>query len=316
MGRGDVRASANGKGAAGAGFGGTVDAEPLPVSQPIPPARSEAAAEPAPAPRSGLVVTGVEAGYGPGRPVLRGVSAALESGRVTAIIGPNAAGKTTLLRVMLGQVAPTAGAVTLDGRPVAELAGVALARRVSYVPQRGGSSFAFTVREVVEMGRYAFGDRRHVDAALKRCGLSGLADRPVESLSGGQRQRVLIARAWAQSRGAIAGSSGGVVPGALPGGGVVLADEPTAGLDLNHAHGAMGLLAEMAGEGLAVAVVLHGLDLASRWADAVWLMDGGRLVAKGPAEEVLRREVLEPVYGVRLAELEHAGRRVFVVEAG
>ena len=250
--------------------------------------------------------------------MLRGVSAALEPGRVTAIIGPNAAGKTTLLRVMLGQVTPTAGSVTLDGRPVAGLAGTALARRVSYIPQRGGSSFAFTVREVLEMGRFAFGDRRHVDAGLEKCRLSELAGRPVESLSGGQRQRVLLARAWVQSRGAfreaVEGSVGGAVSGALPGGGVVLADEPTSSLDLNHAHRAMGLLAEMAGEGLAVAVVLHGLDLASRWADTVWLMDRGRLVAKGPADEVLRRDVLEPVYGVRLAELEHGGRRVFAVE--
>ncbi len=273
---------------------------------------------------TGLAVRGLVAGYDAGDPVLHEISARLTPGRLTALLGPNAAGKSTLLKAMLGQVAPSAGSVTLDGVPVGELAGPALARRVSYVPQRGEASFAFTVREVVAMGRYAHGDRIYIDAALERCGLSGLADRPVSALSGGQRQRVLIARAWAQSRSgkgraAAAGQpgsegafSGGVLPGA--GGGVVLADEPAAGLDLNHAYSMMGLLKAMAGEGLAVLVVLHGLELAGRWADEVWLMDAGRLVARGPAGQVLRRGVLEPVYGVRLAELDHAGQRVFTVE--
>ena len=265
------------------------------------------------------MVRGLVAGYDPEHPVLHGISARLTPGRLTALLGPNAAGKSTLLKAMLGQVAPSAGSVTLDGVPVGELAGPALARRVSYVPQRGEASFAFTVREVVAMARYAQGDGLYIDAALERCGLSGLAGRPVSALSGGQRQRVLIARAWAQSRpgkgrAAAAGrpSSEGVLPGV--GGGVVLADEPAAGLDLNHAYSMMGLLKAMAGEGLAVLVVLHGLELASRWADEVWLMDAGRLVAAGPAGAVLRRAVLEPVYGVRLAELDHAGQRVFCVE--
>jgi len=272
---------------------------------------------------AGLAVGGVRFGYdasGSGPAVLSDVSAVLRPGRVTAILGPNGCGKSTLLRVMLGQLRPWSGSVTLDGTPVAELAGKALARRVSYVPQRGGASFAFSVREVLAMGRFAFGDQRFVDEAIEKCGFASVAGRSFHELSGGQQQRVLIARAWVQSR---PPESPPESPPETPAGmgsgrGVgsptraVLADEPASSLDLRHAHEAMALLTEMAGEGMAVGVVLHGLDLATRWADEVWLMDRGRMVAVGPADAVLRPEVLSPVYGMTLRRVEHAGQAVII----
>lgn len=252
-----------------------------------------------------LVTRGVTFGYKPGRAVLEDVSVELRPGRVTALLGPNGSGKSTLLKVMLNQATPWEGQVNLHGRPTLAFRGTELAKRISYVPQRGGVSFAFTVREVVAMGRFAFGDEVFVEAALEKTGLTDVADRIFAELSGGQQQRVLIARAWAQSRGAK--SSAENQPA------VVLADEPASSLDLHHAHAALGWLREMADQGMAVLVVLHGLDLAERWADEVWLMDRGRVVARGGRESVLRPEVLEPVYGVTLGTAEAGERRLFFV---
>ena len=261
-----------------------------------------------------VVLRGVTFGYEPGRAVLDDISAELLPGRVTAVLGPNASGKSTLVKTMLGQVEPWRGEVEVHGRPVAALRGPALARQVSYIPQRGSVSFAFSVRQVVAMGRFAFGDEQFVDEALDKTGLTDLADRVFAELSGGQQQRVLIARAWAQSRppdNEFRNALDAVPP--MPGAGVVLADEPASSLDLRQAHSALGLLRELAEEGRAVLVVLHELALAERWADEVWLMDRGHIVARGDRGAVLRPKVLEPVYGVSLGMAEMDGRRVFVV---
>ncbi len=246
---------------------------------------------------------------GAGPTALSEVTVALRPGRVTAVLGPNASGKSTLLRVMLGQLRPWSGTVELDGRPVASRVGKALARRISYVPQRGGTSFAFSVRQTIAMGRFAFGDERFVDEAIEKSGLADVAGRPFNELSGGQQQRVLIARAWAQSR---PPEAAGVETPTWRAANIFLADEPASSLDLRHAHEAMALFREMADEGLAVLVVLHGLDLAARWADEVWLMDRGRIVAAGEAQAVLRPEVLSPVYGLELERLDHQGQAVIV----
>ncbi len=236
---------------------------------------------------------GVEFGYVPGSPVIRGVSAALNAGRVCALIGPNASGKSTLLKLMLGQLTPWSGTVRVMGEPAGSLAFRRRASWVSYVPQKGVMSFAFTVRQVVSMGRYAVGDRGGaVDRALEVCDLAGLDHRIYSELSGGQQQRVLLARAVAQSAGA---------------GRVMLLDEPASGMDLKHVHQTMSLLRRIAHRGEAgagsgdlpgVLVVLHDVNLAARYADDVWLLDGGALVAAGAWAEVMRPERLASVYGV------------------
>lgn len=242
---------------------------------------------------------GVTYGYETGRPVVEGATASLRAGRVCAVIGPNAAGKTTLLRLMLGQLEPWAGAVELEGRAVAAMPVRERARRMSYVPQRGGVSFAFTVREVVAMGRFAAGGGRDVEAAMRACEVEGLGDRPFVELSGGQQQRVLVARAMAQA------SSGGRV---------MLLDEPGSNMDLRHQHALMRLLRLQAEAGLAVCVVLHDLNLAAAYADDVWLMEAGRVTAAGPRDEVMTAERLAGAYGVALRVVEVGGRAVFVAE--
>ncbi len=235
---------------------------------------------------------GVTFAYHGGEPVVRDLSADVAPGKVTAIIGPNAAGKTTLLRAMLGQLRPQRGRVLLDDTPVHTIASKKRAAALAYVPQRSVVSFAFSVEQVVAMGRYALGDdARAVDEAIDTCDLGHVRRRPFAELSVGQQQRVLLARALAQVSAA---------------GRVVLLDEPTSAMDLAHIHRVMAVLRGLAGRGLAVVVVVHDLNLAARYADRVWLMRDGALAAAGDWAEVLRRDVLEGVYGVSLVQMQPA----------
>jgi len=240
-------------------------------------------------------------GYRPDRPVISALDAALHAGRLTVLLGPNATGKTTLLRLMLGQLAPDAGRVLLGDQDVAQLAPAARARRLAYVAQESPVAFGFTARQVVAMGRYAQAedDGASVAAALRDCDLSDVADRPFNELSGGQRQRVAVARALAQSGW---GGDGGI---AAAGGAarVILMDEPVASADLRHAHHTLGLLRDAARRGWAVLVVLHDLNLAARFADEAWVMDGGRLAYAGDWSAALTPQRLGPIYGATLTPL-------------
>lgn len=240
-------------------------------------------------------IDGVTFGYRAETSVVEGLSADLVAGRLTALIGPNAAGKSTLLKLMLGQLEPWSGSVTLGDRSIEAMREGERAAAISYVPQRGALSFAFTVRQVVAMGRFAVGrDDRAVAAAIEACDLGELSDRVYAQLSGGQQQRVLLARAMAQ-----AWSD----PASPRSGRVMLLDEPTASADLWHIHRTMARLRDLTASGLAVLVVLHDLNLASRYADEVWLMDGGRLLAADAWDAVMHPEVLEPAYRVSLRAL-------------
>jgi iron complex transport system ATP-binding protein len=238
-----------------------------------------------------LQARGVCFGYDRAAPVLRDVSVTLESGTITAIVGPNGAGKSTLVRVLAGLAAPQAGTVELQGRAIGDLSPAARARRLAYIPQRGELIEAFSVRQVVALGRHGAGGggggtgADAVEAALARCGLGELAEATFQRLSVGQQQRVLLARAVAQ----LAGTTGGVL----------LADEPLAALDPAHAGLAAGLLREIAAAGRAVAVVVHDLTSAARIADrAVLLGCDGRMSAAGRADDVLHGGELERVFGV------------------
>ncbi|MEM1207871.1 MAG: ABC transporter ATP-binding protein [Planctomycetota bacterium] len=241
----------------------------------------------------GLRVSGVTHRYRAGEPVLQDVSVELEAGRITALVGPNGAGKTTLLRVMAGLIVPTAGSAMLSGDAIGAMRPAARARRVAYLPQRGGVAFGYTAREVVAMGAVgetdASGDR--VERALDRVGLAEAADRVYDELSGGQRQRVRLARVMLQAGRPEAGA-----------GGALLLDEPVAGLDPAFGESTMAELTRWAAAGWAVAVVLHDVALACRWADRAVVMDAGRVVATGQAEAVLTETRLSDVYGVAFAK--------------
>ena len=278
-------------------------------------------------PVSGLCVDALHFGYQLARPVVQGFSASLHAGRLTALIGPNAAGKTTLLKLMLGQLRPVSGTCTIDGRDVFRMPASRRAGRISYVPQHSAAAFAFSVEQIVAMGRFAVGHSpAAVARALEQCNLLHLRHRPFWALSAGQQQRVMIARAMAQSdrcedRCLHCGHPlKGVVFWRCPKcdrpcGRVMLLDEPTSGLDLHHAHEMMKHLVALARGDLAVLAVLHDLNLAA-YAQTLWLMHEGTLVASGPSQQVLRPEVLEPVYGVKLksVQVDGDGREMLWVE--
>ncbi len=217
-------------------------------------------------------------------PAIKGINAVATPGRITAVIGPNAAGKSTLLRCVIGALAPASGAVLIDGEPSHRLTTRSIAGRLAYVPQRPQVAAAFTVREVIELGRYALpAGRRRIDDTLRRLELESIADRPFPSLSVGQQQRVTLGRAVAQLG---------------PKGHLVL-DEPTSAMDLRHAARSTALLRELAARDVTVIIAMHDLKLAASLSDDCWLLDAGRLVAAGPTAEVMQIDRLEAVFAVR-----------------
>jgi len=219
---------------------------------------------------------------------LGGISVVIPPGVVCAVAGPNGAGKTTLLRALAGALSREEGTVLVGGLDPSATPPAALARVMAVLPQRPAAPTGLTVREAVAWGRDPHlgrlarpgpEDRRAVDAALEQTGTRGLADRPVETLSGGELHRVLIARALAQAPR------------------VLLLDEPTVHLDLNHQVEVMQLLRRLAGEGLTIVVAIHDLNLAAAYCDRIALLARGRLLAFGEPGEVIRSDLIQQAYG-------------------
>lgn len=222
-----------------------------------------------------------------GREVLREVTLSVRPGALLALVGPNGAGKSTLLALACGDLALASGEVRVDGRPLGEWSAGELARERSVLLQSNDVSFAFSARQVVEMGRNpwqgqadAAEDETAVADALQAADVVHLADRAYTSLSGGERARVSLARVLAQQ---------------TP---VVLLDEPTAALDLRHQEEVMAIARDLAHQGRAVVVVLHDLSLAAAYADEVAVVAEGTLAGLGPPAEVLTPELVGRVYGV------------------
>jgi len=211
-------------------------------------------------------------------PVLRGVDLAVPPGSLVGLVGPNGAGKTTLLRVLRGTLSPDAGRAAVAGRRVGALSARGRGRLVASVPQGTALSFDFTVERVVEMGRTPHvprlrgldaADRAAVRRAMARTDVERFADRSIAAVSGGERSRVLLARALAQE---------------TP---VLLLDEPTASLDVNHAVRTLELVRELTADGKTAVAAIHDLDLAARYCDELALLSDGRVRAAGPPADVL-----------------------------
>jgi iron complex transport system ATP-binding protein len=235
-----------------------------------------------------LEARGASVRYGKGaRLALDAVSCRVAASDLVAVVGPNGSGKTTLVRALLGLLPLERGSVSVEGRPVSSWSRRALAQVVGVVGQQEEAVFRLTVSETVMLGRYArLGplsaprpeDRTAVAAALRRCDITELADRPIDALSGGEWKRVRVARALAQE------------PRAL------VLDEPTASLDIRHEMELFELMRQLVDGGLAGLVITHHLNLAARFADRILLLDRGVVVAEGTPGEVMNGETLSRVF--------------------
>jgi iron complex transport system ATP-binding protein len=237
----------------------------------------------------------------PRRVVFEEISLSLTAGEFIGFLGPNGSGKSTFLKNILGFLTPRAGKVLFAGPassggsaavPSRELSHKERARRLAFVPQGFKLVVAFTVEDMVLMGRlphlkdrwagYSGEDRQKVRAVMEALGIDSMADRPVSSLSGGEFQKVIIARCLVQE------------------GDIILLDEATSGLDLNHSIEIMELMRRKADEeDKIILAVLHDLNLASHYCDRIFLLKNGRLRYQGRPADVLSAAVVEEIYGIR-----------------
>lgn len=238
------------------------------------------------------------------RRILHGVSLTLCPGRITAILGPNGAGKTSLLRLLSGEWKADSGSVELEGTALASLNTGELGRRRAYLHQESSLDFAFTVLEVVLLGRspHMEGGERPIDYEMARQALHevDLAERSEDfytALSGGEKQRVHLARILAQIRG----------EGGQPR--YLFLDEPTNNLDLSHQRTVFRLSRSLAREGVAICVVLHDVNQALQLADEVVVLKDGRMALAGAPGEIATRGEWEEIFDVSLRRVEIPGRR-------
>jgi iron complex transport system ATP-binding protein len=239
-----------------------------------------------------------------GRTLVSELSLALRPQSLTVLVGPNGAGKSTMLRLLAGLWQPSAGRVTLDNQDIHLTERRKLAQRISFVPQDTHLSFAFTVREIVRMGRHPHlgrferekeRDQRAIKDALERADVAHLSERLVTELSGGERQRVVIARSLATEAE------------------IILLDEPTANLDVAHTLDVLNLCRELAGEGKTIVLALHDLNTAARYATQIALLSKGRIVAYGEPAHVLTDELIAAVFNVQTERAQiRSGAEVFL----
>ena len=219
---------------------------------------------------------------------LSGLSFEIARGEILGVIGPNSAGKTTLIRVLTKVLEPARGEIFIEGHSLRNLSRWELARHVAVVPQEAPPTFPYTVEQLVLMGRYPHAPGRFFerpeDLAVAREAMAAtevldLAPVALDSLSGGERQRAILARALAQE------------PRLL------ILDEPTAHLDLRYQAEVAGLLRRLNRErGVTILLVSHDLNLAAELSNRLLLLSDGRIARVGAPEQVLEESVLEAVY--------------------
>ncbi len=222
--------------------------------------------------------------------ILDGVDIDVNKGEILGILGPNGCGKTTILKNLNKNLSPSEGCVLLNGTNLEELSKKGIAKEIAVVPQTNEVHFAFTVRDIVAMGRMPFQsmmggnsseDEKIVDEAIRRTGLSKYADRHINTMSGGERQRVIIARAIAQTPK------------------IILMDEPTLHLDISMQFDALNLIHKLSKEnGMTVVIVSHDLTMVARYCDRIVMLHNHKVFAQGTPKEVLTAENMREVFNV------------------
>ncbi|WP_097985723.1 ABC transporter ATP-binding protein [Streptomyces sp. f150] len=254
-----------------------------------------------------LAARGVTVGYGD-RTVIDQLDVAIPSGVITTIIGPNGCGKSTLLRTLTRLLKPAGGTVVLDGEDIGTLRTKDVAKKLGLLPQAPVAPEGLTVADLVARGRHphqswlrqwSSDDADVVRRALAMTGVADLADRTVDSLSGGQRQRVWISMTLAQ------------------GTDLLLLDEPTTYLDLAHAIDVLDLVDDLHESGCTVVMVLHDLNLATRYSDNLVVMREGAVLAQGHPRDVITAELLHEAFGLRAKVIDDpVGDRPLIVPIG
>ncbi len=243
-------------------------------------------------------INGVSFDYA-GKPVLEDVRFRVRKGEVLGILGPNGSGKTTLLKIMNRNLSPAAGSVVVEDKNIAKITKRDIAQRMAVVPQGSEINFAFSVADIVLMGRMpslqrlqmeSDEDLRIVWESMQKTKVDHLADRPINQVSGGERQRTIIARALAQRPR------------------IILMDEPTLHLDVNHQLEVLDLVHGLSrNEGMTVIIVSHDLSLVARYCDKMILIHDHRIEAAGKVEDVLTPENMRKVFNIE-ASLDYDNR--------
>lgn len=240
----------------------------------------------------------------PGRILLQDLSLTLPAGQVIALIGHNGSGKSTLLKVLARQLSAR-GQITFEGRRLGDWAPRDFARRLAFLPQHPPAAEGMTTRELVALGRYPwhgalgrFGkkDIMAVDRALDECGMTGFADRLVDTMSGGERQKAWLAMMVAQQAGTL------------------LLDEPISALDISHQVEVLFLVQSMCrAQNRSAVVVLHDVNMAARFCEHIVALKAGRLALQSSPDELMHEEALQAIYGLPMQILtQRNGQKVTV----
>ena len=235
-------------------------------------------------------------------PILKDVCIELRASEMLSVVGPNGAGKSTLLRCIDRILKPQRGSILLDEREIKEMSRMELAKKMGYIPQSSAQVFPATVFDTVLMGRRPHigwrsneKDMKKVLETLQMLNIKSFAMRDINELSGGQQQKVFIARALTQEPD------------------VLLLDEPTSNLDIKHQLEVMDIIKNIVREkGIAAIMAIHDLNLASRYADRIIMMNGGEVFDAGDAASVLTPENIKHVYDVEVEVPNHGGRPYIV----
>jgi len=240
----------------------------------------------------------------PGRSLLQPLTMSIPAACMTALIGHNGSGKSTLLKILARQHAASSGVVRFAGKPLVEWGDREIARKIAYLPQQTAPASGMLVKELVALGRYpwhgALGrfsavDRQKVDEAIELTGIAPFVERMVDTLSGGERQRVWLAMLVAQDAECL------------------LLDEPTSALDIAHQIEVLSLVKKLSTEkSLSIFVVLHDVNMAARFCDAVFALHSGRLIAQSTATEIMVPERLKEIYGIPMDVMQHTATGHFI----